>query len=340
MSVKGIMCEYPERQIRKIGSDVAWTQHYTRVIRLVDSHPKISMDYAGLTDVTDFTFLNDYDFVYLYLHPVEGGTCWWYEFPEKIRSYCKKLLLQFDYEGVMPELPPFIEKMINSFVDALLYNSPLPETRWNVTVPKYPFMIKQPVEETIKKVPVTSPEREQQSVGILWHAGTGCKIDRSIHLASYLQHPTKVFSAWLGMKQEFLEEYVRNVAQEFYNPETWTCYSFRAFNSYILDLNKCYLVLEDNENYYGFSRLAYTCSALKIPVVGSTNNLACMIAYPYTTTNPLNIQIQTQLCKRLFEDATFYNKVVDYAYKKMQKYMSREQLLKRFCKILTDLKVM
>ena len=332
------MCEFPERGVVKQGNQIAWTEHYTRLIRLVDSHPQISMDFTGLTDVMDYTFLNEYDFVYLYLHPVEGGhpnIIWWYDLPEIIKPYCKKLIVQFDYEGIMTELPPFLQNILNTYADALCYNSPATKN-WNLTIPKYPFMIANPVEKIgtkVKELASQKPPVKSDTIGVLWHAGTGCNITRSLQLCSSLPWNTKIFTSWIGMSTEFMQKH-------FGQPSNWSYYPFMEYNEYLKELLTCWVALEDNENYYGFSRFAYECAALHIPVVGSTNNMACNIAYPYTTTNPENLQLQGQLIKRLFDDPDFYSKVVDYAYNKMMEYMSDEACLKRFVQILEDLKVL
>ena len=345
--IRGIVAVYPETGFSK-AEDMEWGQFYYRWVRLLDSHPKIKMEFAGLSDKEDFSFLAKYDFVYLYLHPKDKGEdkYWWWDVPYAVRKYSRKLILQFDYEGIMKELPPFIQTMICANADALLFYSDKIAEEWDVCCPKYVSIMISTVEELGLRIftnNLKSEEREQ-SIGVLWHSASGASIDYSLQVCSRLPYKVKVFTSWLGMNQDFMDDHVQ---QFFRKPETYgskgmwfKCYPFMEYNDYLRELSKCWVVLEDNQNYYGFSRLAYECSTLRIPVVGSTNNTACNIAYPLTTTNPQNLQLQTQLIKRLFTDQTFYKHVQRVAYSLMRKYLSNETQLNRFTQILKDLKVM
>jgi len=330
--IKGLMAVYPDRgEPQKI----SWSAHYTRWVRLLNSHPNIEMDFCGLSDKTDFTFLRDYDFVYLYILPTKKhGEYWWYEIPVVTRPYCKKTILQIDYEGFMPHLPPFIKAMINNNVDVLGYNSPS-GMNWDVDIPKYPLMILQPVEELEKKIrekfgilPITKDD----SMGVLWHAGTGCNIKHSVNIIQQFPFRTKkLFTSWLGMVGDWKGE-ILNI-----RGSSWKSFLFMDYNDFLKELSKCGVVLEDNENYVGFSRLTYECATLRIPVVGSTNSLGCLIAYPFTTTNPQNAQLQTQLIKRLFNEPDFYSMVTQYAYDTMKDYFSDERCMERFTDVLKEL---
>jgi len=348
--IKGIMVVHPERGMYKAG-EVDWVGHYTRWVALLNSHKQITMDFAGLSDKTDFSFLSKYDFVFLYVLPVNkptGCEYWWYDVPTVVAPYCRKLILQFDYEGIMPTLPPFIKATINNNVDALGYNSPLAE-KWNINIPKYDLTMLQPVEELEKLVtpqPLDNIE-PQSGIGVLWHSGTGCSIDLSLRICSRLPYVTKVFTSWVGMGKEFLEQHV---AQFFptKQPEVYgqkvgervVCYPFMGYELFLHFLGKCSVFLEDNVGYYGVSRVAYECASLRIPVVGSTNSTICNVAYPFTTTNPQNAQLQTQLIKRLMSDQPFYDRVANYAYNAMKDYTSNENRLTQFVEMLQDLKVL
>jgi len=287
------------------------------------------MDFHGLSDKTDFTFLYDYDFVYLYVLPVDKvGKYWWYEIPNVVSPYCKKLVLQFDYEGIMYDLPPFVKNVIDDCVDVLCYNSPNAGKRWKVKCPKYPLMMLPPPKELLKLV-APLPKEMREGIGVLLHAGTGCSATLSVTLCNRLPYKTMLFSAWLGMTEEQLKQY--------YNGPNMVHFPFMEYRKYLDLLRTCYVVLEDNENYHGFSRLSYECATLGIPVVGSTNSMGCNLFYPHTTTNPQNLQLQTQLIKRLYQDNVFYHGITGYARSMAFKYFSDEWCLSRFIQILTEL---
>jgi len=76
-----------------------------------------------IADEKDFKFLNEYDFVYLYILPVgKVGNWWWYDLPEAVRKdFNGMIVLHFDYEGIMYKLPPFLKESINANVDVLGY---------------------------------------------------------------------------------------------------------------------------------------------------------------------------------------------------------------------------
>lgn len=330
--VKGCLAVYPEKGEPK---KIDWSYYYTRLVPLLNSHPDIEMEFCGLSDKDNFRFLHDYDFVFMYLLPVDKvGKYWWYEIPELVRPYCKKIILQFDYEGIMYDLPPFIRDMINNNVDALCYNSPNAGERWKVKVPKFPFMMLQPVEELEKMI--TPTKTWFNGVGILWHAGTGCNINHSLGLCANKNWNMKVYTAWLGMEKHSLESYCRQIIGNYENVEF---YPFMKYKEFLKELSTWRVALEDNENYYGFSRLSYECATLRIPVVGSSNSMGCNLAYPFTTTNPRNVQLQTQLIKRLFNDKEFYSKVTDYAYSAMKTYFSNDECLRKLIYILKHIGV-
>ena len=328
------MAVHPERGGKPTKID--WSGHYTRWVALLNTHPDISMDFVGLADQHTFEFLDDYDFIFLYIHPKDReGVYWWYEIPEQVRkTYKGKVILQLDYEGFMYDLPPMIKKMIDENADVFVYNSPVVEERWKLNVPKYPLLMIQSVED-LEKLVIPLPKSMRGGIGIMWHAGTLSNVNHNIALCLNKNWRMKVFTAWSGMTQETLYDICSSFIGSHANKlSCLRCHGWMEYEDFLKELSKCYVVLEDNENYYGVSRLSYECASLKIPVVGSTNNYYCKIAYPYTTTNPLNVQFQTHLIKRLFEDQEFYDKVVDYAYSTTKDYFSNAKLLNTFVDIL------
>ena len=74
--IRGVMAVYPERGDP---TKVEWNAHYSRWVPLLNNavvydafkYPDIQMDFVGLSDKDNFGFLGDYDFIYLYLHPVD-----------------------------------------------------------------------------------------------------------------------------------------------------------------------------------------------------------------------------------------------------------------------------
>jgi len=216
---------------------------------------------------------------------------------------------------------------INNNVDALGYGNPC-VLKWDVKVPKFSLMMVDKVEDIEKRVKWTSVKRE--GVGLMLHAGTLCRIDESLALCRNKNYHMKIFTAWLGMSKECLEQYCEDIMGR---GPLKTCYPFMEYDEYIKTLDTCRVFLDDNINYYGPSRVSYECASLRIPVVCSTNNYFSM-AYPYTTTNPSNVQLQTQLITRLFTEEDFYEKVVVYAYQTMKVLFSDKACLNRFERML------
>jgi len=354
--INGVMAVYPETGHYK-ADDIAWGEFYTRWVKLLDTHKQISMEMTGLSDKEDLLFLNDYDFVFLYLIPrskTDEEKYWWYEYPDIIRErfgYKGKLILQIDYEGIMKQLPPFIQNTINKNCNAVFYNSPI-ASGWYFFKPRYEMMMIPPVKELDEKIRKnnlsTLIDERDKAIGILWHSASGASIETSLRVCAGLSCKAKVFTSWLDMKKDWLKDYVSRYIPRpewtYYGEEKdkWgvECFEFMDYNKYLKELGKCWVVLEDNDNYYGFSRIAYECSVMLIPVVGSTNNTACNIAYPRTTTNPQNTQLQTQLIKRLFTDREYYYEIVGNAWENMRDYLSNKNQLEKFIKVLRNLRLL
>jgi len=185
------------------------------------------------------------------------------------------------------------------------------------------------VEDIENKV---EPNVNRDGVGLMWHAGTLCRIDESLALCVNKGYNIKIFTAWIGMNKPNLERFVESIIGKY---PLKTCYPYMDYDDYLYLLNKCRVFLDDNTNYYGPSRVSYECASLHTPVVCSTNNYFS-IAYPYTTTNPNNIQLQTQLITRLLTEKDFNDKVINYAYNKMKSFFSDEECLKRFVEVLEE----
>lgn len=337
--IKGCLAVYPEVGI-KSAKEVEWTGHYTRWVRLLDKHKDIEMDFVGLSDKDNFKFMSEYDFIHLYIIPKSSeDKWWWWDLPHEIRLYnMNKLFFQFDYEGFMKELPPFIRDTIHAYCDALMYHCPAVIKNWDLTLPHYHNIIYNPPSELRKFVMPLSLSKRDDSIGILWHAGTMCNITMSLLTARQLiDKPIKVFSSWQDMPKNILEEMVK---KDLHISDSVQCFPFMEYKDYLHELRKCSVVLEDNYNYYGNSRLAYECSYLNVPVVGSTNSYNCVLAYPYTTTDPQNIQLQSQLLKRLYQDKRFYRKVISYANYSTERYYNDESCLNRYLYILRQHKLL
>jgi len=222
----------------------------------------------------------------------------------------------------MVELPPMIKQALE-YADVFVYNSPIAET-WKLDIPKYPLLMMQKTED-LEKIVSPLPKSMREGVGILWHSSTFANINFSIALCNTRWHMNIFMCRWVpdDFKFELGTDY--------------TVHRYEEYEKYIQKLSKCYVVLEDNERYYGVSRVSGECATLRIPVVGSTNNMLCKILYPYTLTNPENVQLQLHLITRLYEDQEFYDKVVDYAYDKIKHYFSDGECQRRFIEVLKSI---
>jgi hypothetical protein len=66
------------------------------------------------------------------------------------------------------------------------------------------------------------------------------------------------------------------------------------------------------------SRVGWDCAALGVPLVGSDRNYSVQQCFPYTMSSPLDAKTLRETTKRLLVDKTFKDKVVQYAFEKVE----------------------
>lgn len=73
--------------------------------------------------------------------------------------------------------------------------------------------------------------------------------------------------------------------------------------NFIDQINRCWIAIDDNEGYYGWSRFAYECALASVPCIGSTR--AVKQFFPQLHTEHKDYTKQKELIERL-EDEDFY----------------------------------
>jgi hypothetical protein len=85
-------------------------------------------------------------------------------------------------------------------------------------------------------------------------------------------------------------------------------YGLISRDSYLEFLESCYVAIDDNDGYYGWSRFAMECALANVPCIGSTQ--AVKEFFPLLYTKHKDYKKQRKLLKRLYEDSDFWLKVV------------------------------
>ena len=79
-------------------------------------------------------------------------------------------------------------------------------------------------------------------------------------------------------------------------------------------------VMYDPFTFHSYSRTTVDTAALKTAVVGSSRTQSVPLLYPYTTLDPYDVRGGRILINKLLTDKSFYDKVIDTAYERVEFY--------------------
>lgn len=108
-------------------------------------------------------------------------------------------------------------------------------------------------------------------------------------------------------------------------------------NAYMFMLRECYVAIDDNDGYVGWSRFAYECALSCVPCVGSTESIKQL--FPDLYTEPKDYVKQKELLDKLLNDKNFYDLQKYIGFIKATQELSDANLVTKFLKTcMWDLK--
>jgi len=104
---------------------------------------------------------------------------------------------------------------------------------------------------------------------------------------------------------------------------------------YMQTLNKCYIAIDDQENYIGWSRFVMECALTFVPCIGS--NFANKIFFPDLYTDHKDYARQRELVTKLVNDQTWHREIAEKAFAKVIDHMDTDRLCKQLVTIAKEL---
>lgn len=298
--------------------------------------------------------LRDADLVFVYCtrrstRCEPSGISWW-ALPIFVKSFMKptaKMIAQYDDEFVWLFDPKHvwwnINKMPNpdnlggpeqffkktgilEIPDAFLVvkDNPLPEFSKYTTKPVY----KLPLPHLFRYTPSKySEEHQGKNVAMLLHSILESSVHETIeNVIRPNNWAVSVFSGTLDDARIFA------FRQKEHLPVNSEVYPRVDYEPY-MDLlwRYCSIGLDDNTNYYGWSRFAMECAIARIPCVGSTESVEDI--FPELHTAPQDYAKQTELISRLKTDKKFYHDVAQAGLQRTLELLNDEKL----CRTMIDI---
>jgi len=121
-------------------------------------------------------------------------------------------------------------------------------------------------------------------------------------------------------------------------------YSFKVFKSnpykrgripqqgFMFLLRKCYIAIDDNENYKAWSRFGMECALAHVPCIGSTPSVKLFFPELYTEHQDYNKQ--KELIERLFNDEDFWLRMAKTGKENVLRIMDTAQLINKLFQIV------
>jgi hypothetical protein len=277
-----------------------------------------------------------------------SGISWW-ALPMFVKPFMKptaKMIAQYDDEFVWLFDPKHVWWNINimpnpdnkgpeeffkrtgilEIPDAHLVvrGNPMPEFTKYTTKPVF----KLPLPHLFRYTPSKySEEHNGKNIGILLHSILEASIHNTLeNVIRPNNWSVSIFSGTLDNKR--LAEFRQNEMLPV-NSETYPRVDYEPY----MDLlwRYCSIGLDDNSNYFGWSRFAMECAIANIPCVGSTE--AVQDIFPELYTAPRDYAKQIELINRLKTDKIFYLEMQRNGRKRIFELLDDEKL----CRAMLDI---
>ena len=106
-------------------------------------------------------------------------------------------------------------------------------------------------------------------------------------------------------------------------------------DAYMFYLKKGYVAIDDNEDYYGWSRFAMECALAEVPCVGSTPAVKMFFPELYTKRNAY--KRQKHLIKKLYEDKEFWLEMAKTGKERVLKEIDTKSQIEKLVKVIRGL---
>ena len=298
--------------------------------------------------------IREADVVFVYC--VRQNLNWeWYKLPflvKKIMNPNAKMICQFDLEFLWLWYPHhhfwkkevswaegktpkqfFKETGVMNIADAyiILFNDALKKY-----TKKPVYSLQLPQLSRYRKFLDVAPSRKDfngksKKIVVLKHSVKSASIEFTLErVIRQLNFPTAIFTSRNTDSMEKLEilktlpQYRRSVV-----------YGNIPRDAYMDFLQRCFVAIDDNEGYHGWSRFVMECALVHVPCIGSTR--AVKEFFPELYTEPKDYRKQTELLERLYKDKQFWLKMAVTGKKLVLKKMDSGYLVNKLIKIMNDI---
>lgn len=111
---------------------------------------------------------------------------------------------------------------------------------------------------------------------------------------------------------------------------------YMPFSDFIKLLKESYWVY-DSYNGYSYGRIGCDTACLQVPLVGCDKVYSHQKLYPFTSVDQYDVKKINEIFTKLTNDGEFYQKVIDYAYEKVE-YFNWKNSKQRYKKLIDDIK--
>jgi len=175
----------------------------------------------------------------------------------------------------------------------------------------------------VKRLKTLRPKRKQDVISVVSHRYDNYNMVPSIAVDN------------LGYKTRLIGYDANSDKKKFV---TSTCYNEILPGTNYMDFCEQLMeskVVVDPFTLTSVSRVGWDCAALGVPIVGSDRNYSTRVCFPKTTVSPYNMKDVRKMVKKLIDDETFRQEVIDYA-KKAVDYVSYERSKEKYLKALEE----
>jgi hypothetical protein len=334
---------------------MAWSEEQQRKYGVFVKSVKIQPEHLKIFPPNHryWEWIRKADFVFVYCSRSEkllseGKTWLWYELPLHARKVMRpeaRMIAQWDQEFIWvfhphwswwrdkipTQSPPeqfFKESQILEQADAHATVLEYPLFQKYTNTPSYYLPLPQ-LARWSHNLPYNA---SQKRIALLNHTSlTGSITHTSVNVAKRIKLPVTVFNSL-----SFHKPYSGKIfCTQHSLPQGSISFGRLNRQPYMDTLNKCYVAIDDPENYIGWSRFVMECALAHVPCIGS--NFANKIFFPDLYVAHKDYAHQRKLIKQLINNPAWHKQITEKAFKIVFEHMDTDRLCTRLLTIAKEL---